>query len=120
MLTIAEQVDTLFKTKKKPNNREYSYGEVARALDGDLEASYIAKLRRGEIKSPGRDKLLALCRFFRVKADYFFQELEELPAVPEPPDVEPKRQLRVALRSLGIPEKQQELVENLIDTLRRP
>jgi transcriptional regulator with XRE-family HTH domain len=77
MKTIAELVDHLFKTIKKPTGREYTYVEVAETLQGAIDPSHISKLRAGHIKNPSRETLLALCRFFKQPSSYFFPELEE-------------------------------------------
>jgi transcriptional regulator with XRE-family HTH domain len=83
-------VDRLFQTHRKPDGSEYSSQEVSRLLkqryDEEIDGSYIAKVRRGQIKNPGRDALKQLCLFFEVPASYFFPELAGLePAnAPEP------------------------------------
>ena len=85
MKTIAELVDNLFKTHKKPSGREYTYVEVAETLQGAIDPSHISKLRAGHIKNPSRETLLALCRFFKQPSRYFFPELED---ITEPVDEE--------------------------------
>src|SRR5262245_31057649 len=77
MKTIAELVDHLFKTIKKPTGREYTYVEVAETLQGAIDPSHISKLRAGHIKNPSRETLLALCRFFKQPSSYFFPELDD-------------------------------------------
>lgn len=76
MQDVAELIDQLFKTYRHPSGREYTYAEVARELNDELDPTYIGKLRQGTIKNPGRNALLLLCMFFRVPASYFFPELE--------------------------------------------
>ncbi len=69
-------VDDLFKVKRRPDGKEYTYQEVENALEKRLSGSYVRKLREGIIRNPGRDALLELCTFFHVPASYFFPELE--------------------------------------------
>src|SRR6266496_3348201 len=95
--TTADLVDHLFKTHLKEDGREYSYQEVSKGTGGELEASYIAKVRRGVIKNPGRDALKYLCVFFKVPADYFFPDLTPLTSPDKIQD-----QFKVVLRSMGL------------------
>ena len=76
MQDVAELIDHLFKTYRHPSGREYTYAEVSRALNEELDPTTIGKLRQGSIKNPGRNALLLLCMFFQVPASYFFPELE--------------------------------------------
>jgi transcriptional regulator with XRE-family HTH domain len=75
MKTMAELIDDLFRSHRKPNGREYSH-VVCLALEGAIEPSHLGKLRNGTIKNPKRDTLLALCRFFKTPPAYFFPELQ--------------------------------------------
>lgn len=77
MKTIAELVDDLFKTHRRSDGKEYTYQEITIKLGGAIDPSHLSKLRNGRIANPGRDSLLALCRFFQVPPSYFFPELAE-------------------------------------------
>ncbi len=57
---VAQLVDNLFTRKRRLDGDEYSYAELAHASGGQFSGTYFAKLRRGEIKNPGRDGLLFL------------------------------------------------------------
>lgn len=81
MKTIADLLDDLFRSHRKPNGREYSHVEVCEALEMAIEPSHMGKMRNGTIKNPKRDTLLALCQFFQVSPTYFFPELPPM-AVP--------------------------------------
>lgn len=77
--TVGEVLDDLFASHCKPDGRQYSHVEVARALGGQLEASYIGKIRAGKVENPTRQTILLLCQFFSsvgkpVSADCFFPE----------------------------------------------
>lgn len=115
-VSVAELVDNLFKVYRHPNGQEYSYQEVSSALDGALDPSYIAKVRKGVIKNPGRDALKSLCQFFRVPASYFFPDLEPLNGRER--QLDERETIRVALRSAGLSTEAQAHVEGLIEMLR--
>jgi transcriptional regulator with XRE-family HTH domain len=93
---------------------------VSKALEGELDASYIAKVRRGVIKNPGRDALMLLCRFFQVPASYFFPELEELAPPEDTSDDKQRDLLRTAFRSMDLSTDVQEYLEGIIKALRHP
>jgi transcriptional regulator with XRE-family HTH domain len=120
MKTAAELVDTLFRTHLKADGREYSCQEVSKALDGKLDASYIAKVRKGVIKNPGRDALMHICMFFRVPASYFFPELESLNAPDEDEAKGDVELLRTAFRSMALSNEVQVYLEGLITALKPP
>ncbi len=75
---FARQLDALFRTKRHPSGREYTYTEVSRLLEArfgeTLNPSYLGKLRTGAATNPTRDALGLLCRFFDVPVIYFFPE----------------------------------------------
>lgn len=75
MKTMAELVNDLFRTHRRPDGREYTASEISRALNGELDPSYLGKMRRGKIENPTRQTLLLLCQFFKVPSSYFFPEL---------------------------------------------
>jgi transcriptional regulator with XRE-family HTH domain len=75
LASMAELVNDLFRTHRRPDGREYTASEVARALDGQLDPSYLTKMRKGKIENPTKHTLLLLCQFFQVPANYFFPEL---------------------------------------------
>ena len=116
MHTVAQLVNDLFDTHRKPDGKEYTHKEVSVATGGAIDPSYLSKLRNDKIANPGRDTLLALCRFFRVPPSYFFPELDQftnempLPATSNP--------LRVALRASGLQPGVQEKIEQLIRALQ--
>jgi transcriptional regulator with XRE-family HTH domain len=118
MTDIAELIDALFRAYRKPNGREHTNKEVCLALNGVITPAHLSKLRNGQIKNPGRDTLLALCRFFKVPASYFFPELE-------PPDIyatEAQGQgdpLAVAMRSAHLSPLVKRKIQDLIQALEQ-
>lgn len=75
--TLAEQLDTLFKTVQ-PLRREFTYEEVARgcteAGQGTFSKTYVWQLRTGQRENPTKRHLEALAAFFGVPPAYFFDE----------------------------------------------
>lgn len=115
MKTVGQLVDELFHTHRRPDGREYTYQEICTALDGAIEPSQLSRLRNGKVTNPGRETLLALCRFFQVRPSYFFPELEQLPP---PAEATQPDALQVALRSSGLRPDVQAKLEDLIQTLK--
>ncbi|WP_054536940.1 helix-turn-helix domain-containing protein [Herpetosiphon geysericola] len=75
MKTLADLINELFDTHRKPNGDRYTNKEVSQALDGAIDQSTLSLLRSGRNANPGRMILLHLCRFFEVSPSYFFPEL---------------------------------------------
>jgi transcriptional regulator with XRE-family HTH domain len=118
----AKLVDDLFNEHRKPNGQEYSYQEVSKAihaLGGELDASYIGKIRKGVIKTPGRDVLMFFCRFFQVPASYFFPELSDLPTIEASPQERPLILFRMALRDMDVPDDLQKNLEGIVTTFQQ-
>lgn len=113
MKTIADLVNELFRTHRHPQTqREYMNTEVSRALEGQIDQSYLAKLRKGKVDNPTRNTLLLLCQFFDVPSSYFFPELD----IRVPPE---QTSLRVALRATSLDEETQEKLLELIQTMAK-
>lgn len=117
MSTVAELVDNLFRTHRRPDGREYTHKDVTIALGGLVEPSHLSKLRNGKITNPGRDTLLLLCRFFKVPPSYFFPELE-FSSFEIDPDAQRIQSIHMALRSAGLSPQVQEKLEALIQALQ--
>lgn len=74
-VTLAERVDRLFRTARRPDGRTYSNADVAReltALGVAVSAPYLWQLRTGRRTNPTLRHLQALVRFFQVDPAYFF------------------------------------------------
>ena len=112
---VAELVDRLLQTHRRPDGKEYTYKELSQAASGAFSPTYFAKLRNGEIRSPGRDGLLFLCKFFKVSASYFFPELDELEATTPDEDT----QIEIALRGSSLSEDVQQHIQGLIKAIRQ-
>jgi transcriptional regulator with XRE-family HTH domain len=75
--TLAERLDTLFKTVQ-PLRREYTNEEVARGCtevgEGTFSKTYVWQLRTGQRDNPTKRHLEALAAFFGVPPTYFFDD----------------------------------------------
>jgi transcriptional regulator with XRE-family HTH domain len=75
--TLAEKLDTLFKTVQ-PLGREYTNDEIARGCtevgQGTFSKTYVWQLRTGQRDNPTKRHLEALAAFFGVPATYFFDD----------------------------------------------
>lgn len=76
---FAQRLDYLFKTVYPRGRGEYSYREVARALEDDgvqISASYLQMLRTGTQPDPRIGHVSAIAKFFGVPPSYFFDDDE--------------------------------------------
>jgi transcriptional regulator with XRE-family HTH domain len=75
--TLAERLDTLFKTVQ-PLRREFTYEEVARGCtevgQGTFSKTYVWQLRTGQRDNPTKRHLESLAAFFGVPPTYFFDD----------------------------------------------
>jgi len=78
--TLADKLDHLFRTVHPRGRGEYSYAEVAKAIEDrggpTVSATYIWQLRKGRRDNPTKRHLEALADFFGVSPVYFFDNAE--------------------------------------------
>ena len=77
--TLAEKLDYLFRVVHPKGRGEYTYREVAQAInDADagttISASYLWQLRRGDKDNPTIRHVEALAKFFGVPPSYFLDD----------------------------------------------
>ena len=76
--TLAQKLDHLFSTVHPGAHGEYSFEEVARALQArggpTISATYLWQLRKGLRDNPTKRHLEALADFFGVPPAYFFDD----------------------------------------------
>ena len=77
--TLAEKLDYLFRVVRPRGRGEYTYREVAQAINDagtgtTISASYLWQLRRGEKDNPTIKHIEAIARFFGVPATYFLDD----------------------------------------------
>ncbi|GAA5531202.1 nucleoid-associated protein EspR [Herpetosiphon gulosus] len=114
--TVAELIDHLFRTHKRPDGKEYSLTEVCEALNGDVAPSHLSRLRSGKITNPGRETLLGLCRFFRVSPTFFFPEIANMQFDNDTPY---KKEVVIVFRGDKLDEASQAKVDELVEALQR-
>jgi len=74
MTTLAEKIDLLFKTFKKPDGSQYTYQEVEEGTGKAITGAYVWKLRTGKAENPSYKVLKVLSDFFQVPVSFFFEE----------------------------------------------
>lgn len=124
--TLAEKVDYLFRVVHPRGRGEYSYREVAQAINGtgsgaSISASYLWQLRRGEKDNPTYRHIESLARFFGVPPSYFFDdtaadeitaELELLAAIRD------NEVREIALRASDLSDAGRKMIKNVIEDAR--
>jgi len=125
-MTLAEKIDTLFQTVRRPNDEQFSHEEVARACreaSGEsFSAPYLWQLRTGRRTNPTKRHLEALAQFFQVPASYFFDEdsstaiAKELELLAALRDAEVRS---VALRAVNLSREGIGTISDMIDVIAR-
>jgi transcriptional regulator with XRE-family HTH domain len=124
--TFAARLDHLFRTVHPQGRGEYSYREVAKAIDDrhgptTISASYLNQLRTGVKDNPTKRHIEALATFFGVPAAYFFDdgaasridaELDLLAALRD------SGVRQIAMRAAGLPPQGLESVRQMIELAR--
>lgn len=76
--TLAEKLDRLFTALHPRGGKEYSYKEVADAIQAKggptISVGYLWQLRKGVKDNPTKKQLEALADFFGVSPAYFFDD----------------------------------------------
>lgn len=125
-MTLAEKIDILFQTVRRPNDEQFSHEEVARACreaSGEsFSAPYLWQLRTGRRTNPTKRHLEALAQFFQVPASYFFDEdsstaiAKELELLAALRDAEVRS---VALRAVNLSREGIGTISDMIDVIAR-
>ena len=122
---IAQRLQYLFESKRKPDGRKYSYREAIRAIEAQGGASisvgYLSQLVTGVRTNPMMDAIQGLANFFEVPLSYFdaHENTEEtnlqlkLVAALQHAGVQD-----VAMRTVGLPPESINLVLSMIDRVR--
>ncbi|SNS69260.1 helix-turn-helix domain-containing protein [Rhodococcoides kyotonense] len=121
---FAARLNTLFNTVHPPGRKPHTNAEVADALaDGGHQISkpYISQLRSGQRTNPSDDTVAALARFFKVKSDYFFNDIY---AMKVDNDLDLITQIqgyglrRLSSRAFDLSEDSQNLLSSVAEKLR--
>jgi transcriptional regulator with XRE-family HTH domain len=96
--SFAQKLDRLFRTIHPRTRGEYTYDEVAQAIQEtgeSISGAYISMLRRGLRVNPTRKHIAALAQFFGVSPLYFFDDEEAA-------KIDANLDLLAALRDAGV------------------
>lgn len=77
ILTLAERLDWLFQTVRRPDGSNFSYQDVEDGTDAlgyRLTTTAVWKIRSGQTTNPGYLALRVLSRFFAVPDGFFYAE----------------------------------------------
>ncbi len=124
--TLAERIDYLFSAVHPRDRSEYTYREVANAIQErggpSISASYIWQLRTGAKDNPTKKHLEALASFFGVSPAYFFDDAAaekieaQLALLTAMRDAGVRH---VALRAAGLSKESLDVVRDLIERTRQ-
>jgi transcriptional regulator with XRE-family HTH domain len=125
--TLADKLDYLFRTVRPKGRGEYTYREVAQAINGapdgtTISASYLWQLRRGEKDNPTIKHIEALAKFFGVPASYFLddQAAKEITAQLELLAAMRDNDVReIALRASDLSDAALHMIRNVIENTRK-
>ncbi|MFI8569323.1 helix-turn-helix domain-containing protein [Rhodococcus sp. NPDC078407] len=121
---FAARLNHLFSTIHPPGRKPHTNAEVADALalrGRNISKPYISQLRSGQRTNPSTDTVTALAAFFKVKPDYFFDDIY---ADKVDHDLELLTQLkgyglrRLSARAFDLSEESQNLLSSMAEKLR--
>lgn len=123
---LADKIDALFRTVRRPNREQFSHEEVARvcreATGESFSATYLWQLRTGRRDNPTKRHLEALANFFQVPPAYFFDGVQAGAIVEELALLEALRDAgvrNIALRAVELSSDALDTVSDLIETIAR-
>ncbi|WP_433599316.1 helix-turn-helix domain-containing protein [Nocardia sp. CA-135953] len=124
MADFAGRLNKLFETVHPPGRRSHTNAEVAAALTNSgqpISKPYLSQLRSGQRANPSNETMAALAKFFKVKPDYFVNEVY---AAKIDHDLELLSQLqgyhlrRLSSRAFDLSEESQNLLATMAEKLR--
>ncbi|MFJ8313014.1 MULTISPECIES: XRE family transcriptional regulator [unclassified Streptomyces] len=124
--SLAERIEALFRTVRRPDRSPYSNEEVARSCresSGEtFSATYLWQLRTGRRDNPTKRHLEALAAFFQVPVAYFFDDAASARIAEEVALLSAMRDAGVrdvALRAVSLSPDGLGTVRDLIDAIAR-
>jgi transcriptional regulator with XRE-family HTH domain len=125
--TLAEKVDYLFRVVHPKGRGEYSYREVAQAINDaasgtTISASYLWQLRRGDKDNPTIRHVEALAKFFGVPPSYFLDDAaaDEITAQLELLAAMRDSEVReIALRASDLSDAALKMIKNVVENTRQ-
>lgn len=121
---FAVRLNSLFETVHPPNRPPHTNAEVAESLTAGghrISKPYISQLRSGRRTNPSECTVAALARFFKVKPDYFYDDIY---AGKVDQDMELLGRLqsyglrRLSTRAFDLSEESQDLLSSMAEKLR--
>ena len=124
--TLAEKLDYLFQVVHPKGRGEYTYRDVAQAInDADagttISASYLWQLRRGDKDNPTIRHVEALAKFFGVPPSYFLDDAaaDEITAQLELLAAMRDSEVReIALRASDLSDAALKMIKSVIENTR--
>lgn len=124
-MTFAARLNRLFEAVYPPGRGPHTSAEVIAALKAEgvtMSAPYLSQLRSGNRTNPSTATMAALANFFRIKPEYFTDDIyyEKLDAeLSWLAEVRDEGIRRIATRAVGLSTESQEDILDRIDELRR-
>lgn len=124
MADFAARLNKLFETVHPPGRKPHTNAEVAAALTASghpISKPYLSQLRSGQRTNPSDETVGALAKFFKVKPDYFFNDIY---AAKIDHDLELLAQLqgyglrRLSSRAFDLSDESQNLLTSMAEKLR--
>ena len=124
MADFAARLNKLFETVHPPGRKQHTNAEVAATLSKgghSISKPYLSQLRSGVRTNPSDETVAALAKFFKVKSDYFFNDIY---AAKIDLDLELLSQLRgyglrrLSSRAFDLSEESQNLLTSMAEKLR--
>jgi transcriptional regulator with XRE-family HTH domain len=130
--TLAERINHLFDTIRRPDGSRHSNEEVAAAMRNDqsragakglpqISAQYLWLLRRGDRDNPTKRHLEALARFFDVSPAYFFDDEQSQAIASELALLKALREAgvqRLAARLTGLSPRTIDAITQIVESAR--
>jgi len=77
-LTLAQKIELLFETVRRPDGKRFTYEDLERATG--IKPSSLSRLRGGDYTDPHLSTIAAIAKAFGVRLSYFATEMTEVEA----------------------------------------
>lgn len=72
-MSFSNKLTKLFERETKPDGRRYTNDDIQQLTGNQITASYISRLRNGQLSNPSYDKIVLIAEAFNVSPAYFFE-----------------------------------------------